>query len=423
MNEAERARSESATLDGLAAHAHEWLFEAAAHRWRAELDRGTPLFPERMSIHGDREACPHRLFVQARHVFSYCELGRLGWNGAWRPMVGRSIDFLVANGRRPDGLYIHCFDPRGGVLDARADLYDQAFMLLALAYAGRALQRADLFGVAEALDDALDSRWRLPHGGYHEGDIAICPPYRQNPNMHLLESFVALYEATGSPRWRRKAEHIARLCARSFLHRETGALLEYFDAALSPLEGEEGEVVEPGHCFEWAWLFERLALWGLPEATRISDGLTRFGRRHGLDAGRGVIINEVRIDGSIRDPSARLWPQTERLKAALVRYRRTGEPEERAEAAEAFAALTRYFETPARGAWRDKLTTDGNWIEEPAPGSSMYHITLALAELIDTAGARGDGAQRPSAICSAIARDAVRPGDSTPNRLTSPGTP
>ncbi len=384
MNGAEGPRPEPAALHGLAGHAREWLFESAAHRWSVAPERAPPLFPERMSIHGDREACPHRLFVQARHVFSYCELGRLGWNGAWRPMVGASIDFLVANGRRADGLYIHRFESDGGVMDARADLYDQAFMLLALAHAGCALGRAELFGVAEALGDNLDRRWRLPNGAYHEGDIAVCPPHRQNPHMHLLESFIALYEATGSPRWRRSAERIARLCARSFLHLGTGALLEYFDAALRPLEGEEGDVVEPGHCFEWAWLFERLAQWGWPDAVRISDGLTRFGRRHGLDAGRGVVVNEVRVDGSIRDASARLWPQTERLKAALMRYRRTREPEERAEAVAAYATALRFLATPAPGAWRDKLKANGDWVEEPAPGSSLYHITCAFGELLDT---------------------------------------
>jgi mannose-6-phosphate isomerase len=403
MKGAATARLETvATLSDLAAHARDWLFEAAAHRWSVELGREAPLFPERMSVDGHREACPHRLFVQARHVFSYCELGRLGWGGAWRPMVKASIDFLVAHGRRADGLYIHRFDAHGGVLDGRADLYDQAFMLLALAHAGRALGRADLFAVAEALDDALDAQWRPPHGGYHEGEIAVCPPYRQNPHMHLLEGFMALYEATGKARWRRDAEHIAHLCAQSFLHPETGALLEYFDAALDPLDGEDGEVVEPGHCFEWAWLFERLAQWGLPEAAPVSDGLTRFGRRHGLDAGRGVAINEVRIDGSIRNPSARLWPQTERLKAALARWRRTGDADERAEAAAAYEGLLRFLDTPARGAWRDKLQVDGDWIDEPAPGSSMYHITGALAELIDTCS--GAAGRRPESIAAPAIR-------------------
>ena len=300
-------------------------------------------------------------------------------------MVHANVDFLVARGRRADGFYVHRFDHKGSVFDARADLYDQAFMLLAFAYAGRALQRPDLFETAEDLGDALERNWRLPHGGYHEGEIALCPPYRQNPHMHLLECFMALHGASGAARWRWHAEHIARLCVGSFIHADSGALLEYFDLNLKPVAGEEGQVVEPGHCFEWTWLFERLAQWDMPEATLISDGMTRFARRHGLDRERGVAINEVLTTGAIRNPAARLWPQTERLKAALARFRRTGDEEERSEATEAYAGLAKYFDTPARGAWRDKLKADGAWIEEPAPGSSMYHITGALAELIDTA--------------------------------------
>ncbi len=48
-------------------------------------------------------------------------------------------------------------------------------------------------------------------------------------------------------------------------------------------------------------------------------------------------------------------------------------------------ASSSIWRRPARGAWRDKFLADGSWIEEPAPGSSMYYITCALAELIDTA--------------------------------------
>jgi mannose/cellobiose epimerase-like protein (N-acyl-D-glucosamine 2-epimerase family) len=384
-----------ASLEDMAAHAQNWLFNAAAHRWRAELGDRTPLFPERLSMQGERDVCPHRLFVQARHIFSYCELGRLGWSGPWREMVRANIDFLLERGRRADGFYVHRFDHKGEVLDGRADLYDQAFMLLALAYAGRALSRPDLFVAAESLGDALHKSWRHAHGGYFEGEIAVCPPYRQNPHMHLLESFIALYEASGAQRWRDDAEHIAGLCSRSFLHSESGALLEYFDGELSPVEGEDGRIVEPGHCFEWAWLFERLAQWGVPRALPISDGMVRFARRHGVDHTRGVAINEVMTDGSMRNPAARLWPQTERLKAALIRQRRTHAAEERAEAAAAYAGLIKFLQPAVAGAWRDKLKADGSWIEEPAPGSSMYHITCAVAELIETAPPMAGRAPKP----------------------------
>ena len=379
--------AESTSLRRLAAEAREWLFEAAAPRWRATLGSEPPLFPERQSICAEREACPHRLFVQARHIFSYCELGRHGWEGPWREMVGANVDFLLARGRRADGFYIHKFEPDGAVHDPRADLYDQAFMLLAFAHAGRALRRPDLFACAEALGDALERTWRLPHGGYYEGEIAACPPYRQNPHMHLLESFIALHVASGASRWREAAEQIAKLCSSRFLDKEAGALLEYFDADLRPLDGDEGRIVEPGHCFEWAWLFEILAEWGAPGAVAASDRLTAFGRRHGLDAGRGVAVNEVRTDGSVRNAHARLWPQTERLKLALARHRRTGDPAESDEAAAAYAGLRKYFDTPSRGVWRDKLGPDNAWLDEPSPGSSLYHITCAFSELIDTAEA------------------------------------
>ena len=169
-------------------------------------------------------------------------------------------------------------------------------------------------------------------------------------------------------------------------------MLEYFDEEFRPVEGEDGRILEPGHCFEWAWLFERLAEWDAPGATAIADRMARFGRRHGLDPVRGVAINEVLTDGSVRNAGARLWPQAERLKAALARLRRTGDEEEKVEAAAAYAGLVKYFETPRRGAWRDKLNADGSWVEEPAPGSSLYHITGALAELIDM----GEGRQARS---------------------------
>ncbi len=253
----------------------------------------------------------------------------------------------------------------------------------------RRSDRPDLIEAAVALDDALDAHWRLPHGGYHEGEIATCPPYRQNPHMHLLESFLALEAASGDPRWRRKAEAMVKLGSDCFIDRDSGALTEYFDVSLKPLSGAQGRIVEPGHCFEWAWLYEMAAPWMGADAIRHSDRLVAFARRYGIDRERGVAINEVTTDGAVHNAHARCWPQTERLKAALARYRRTRDISERDEAVAAFRGLSKYLDAPQRGAWRDKLKPDGSWVEEPAPGSSLYHITCALMELWTTAEAAG----------------------------------
>jgi mannose/cellobiose epimerase-like protein (N-acyl-D-glucosamine 2-epimerase family) len=150
---------------------------------------------------------------------------------------------------------------------------------------------------------------------------------------------------------------------------------------LSPAPGIEGRIAEPGHCFEWAWLFERLAAQGYPGAEQASDDLVGFARAHGLCTRRGVAMNEVLTDGAVHDANARLWPQTERLKAAVARLHRLGDPAEAQEAAAAAAGLRQYFDVAVPGLWRDKLRADGSWLEELAPGSSLYHISCAYLEL------------------------------------------
>jgi mannose-6-phosphate isomerase len=199
--------------------------------------------------------------------------------------------------------------------------------------------------------------------------------------MHLLEAFLALAEASGRARFREAALTIAELAKQKFIDSGSGALLEYFTDELEPAAGIEGTIAEPGHCFEWAWLFERLSLTGWDAGASISDQLTKFARANGIDSVRNVAINEILVDGSVHDGKARLWPQTERLKAALSRYRRLGSDLEAAEAASAADGLAQYLIEVGPGLWRDKLREDGTWVDELAPGSSLYHISCAYSEL------------------------------------------
>lgn len=369
------------TIATVAARARAWLIETAAPLWASRGRTHSGLFAERIRLSGEPDSSYFRSFVQARQIFSFVEAGALGWTGPWRALVGETMDTLLGHARRSDGLFVHKLDVHASQLDCRADLYDQAFILLALAKAGHALDRPALFDEAEALIDCLDALWRHPGGGYREGEIVDPSVRRQNPHMHLFEGFSALYEASGRQRFLDAAIEIATLCERHFIDRETGALREYFADDWAPAEGPEGRIIEPGHCFEWAWLFERLAERGWTNGISLSDGLTSFARQYGLDSGRGVAINEVLIDGSIHNESARLWPQTERLKAAVARHARTGKGSEEAEIVAAAVGLEHYLDVPISGLWRDKLTRTGSWVDEPAPGSSLYHISCAYSEL------------------------------------------
>jgi mannose-6-phosphate isomerase len=90
------------------------------------------------------------------------------------------------------------------------------------------------------------------------------------------------------------------------------------------------------------------------------------------------------LDFEVTQPSARLWAQAERIKAAIL-LAETADGAERMRyrdaAIAAAGALWRYLETPTAGLWRDRMTIDGNFIEEPAPASSFYHIICAISVL------------------------------------------
>lgn len=373
-----------ADLAPLAAEAKAWLFDKAGPLWATAGLTDNGLFAELLDADGRPAPSPLRLRVQARQVYSLCELGRLGWDGPWREASTRGLDALFRHGRRADGFYVHKLNLDGAVADPRADLYDHAFVLFALANAARALERPELLAEGEALMDRLET-WAHPAGGFREGEVDPQPPRRQNPHMHMLECSIAHWTAGGAPRWRRQAETLAALCKAKFIEPRTGGITEYFQEDWSRLPGGEGARVEPGHCLEWAWLHETLTELGVDGAA-ASDGLAAFARAHGIDPDRNVAFNETDLQGAPRDTAARLWPQTERMKAALARWRRTKNADEAAEAATAYAGLKQYLDAPGPGLWRDKMKADGSFVEEPSPASSFYHIVCGLSELIRTAG-------------------------------------
>lgn len=371
----------SPLLQDNAQQAKRWLLENAAPLWASRGRTKSGLFAERISLQGQADTAYFRLLVQARHIFAFSAIGQMGWGGPWRERIEETMKVILKEAQRNDGLFVHKLDVHARPIDRRADLYDQAFVLLAMGKAGKALNQPWLFDEAENLLNCLDATWSHPLGGYYEGEIAHGSVRRQNPHMHLLEAYLLLHKASGRHHFLAKAEEIARLCRDYFIDSTSGALLESFGQDWTPLDGVDGQISEPGHCFEWAWLFEWLYSLGWSEGADLSDRLCAFARRNGIDTVRGVAIGSVLIGGAIYDGNARLWPQAERIKAAIARFRRLGEAQETQEAIQADAGLKRYLDIEIGGLWRDKLTEHNRWIDEPAPGSSLYHISCAYEEL------------------------------------------
>jgi len=95
-------------------------------------------------------------------------------------------------------------------------------------------------------------------------------------------------------------------------------------------------------------------------------------------------------DGASTQRSRRFWPQAEAIKAHAVRFEATGDPALSARLDRQADALYRaHVDGMPDGAWREHLGPEGALIVRELPASSLYHITLAVAELARVRRSRG----------------------------------
>jgi mannose/cellobiose epimerase-like protein (N-acyl-D-glucosamine 2-epimerase family) len=86
------------------------------------------------------------------------------------------------------------------------------------------------------------------------------------------------------------------------------------------------------------------------------------------------------------DRGARLWAQTERLRACARAAALTDDGSLLDATLQAVGALDAFLDVPTRGLWRDRMGPDGAFVDEPAPASSLYHIAGAIVELVRQTG-------------------------------------
>lgn len=374
-----------AELKHSASLARAWLFDHALPLWwQRGFDRATGCFVEALDQDGATIASPLRVRVQARQTIVYAVAGQLGWEGPWRAAVEAGLKTCMERCLRADGGVRHLLAPDGAPLDDRRDLYDTAFVIFAFALAGRLLGRADAIDAAGGLVQWVEANWSDTSGGFAEGDVSPCPPRRQNPHMHLFEALLALVEASGDAAHLERASALAELFQTKLFDPKHGALTEYFDANWRPMPDRSGCLVEPGHLFEWSWLLHRWQGLGGRGFETEAERLRAFGEGFGVDEA-GFVRDEILINGPPDRTSSRLWTNTERLKANLARFERTGDTEAARDAHQAFAAIMKYCDLPLTGLWRDVHAPGRGFARGPAPASSFYHIILAFSELMRVA--------------------------------------
>lgn len=371
-----------------------WLVEAAGPFWGTVGVNSDGLFEELVAPDGRPIAAPRRARVQPRQLYALSVAMRMG--APIEPQVlSRGLETFLQRYLRPDGLVRTLIDSDGGVLDDRAVLYDQAFALYALAHL-RPLLGEGIEAKAVALREAVFTAFR--HGDSGFWSVEPGPGERlSNPHMHLLEACLAWIEAGGDEVWGCTAEAIVRLALDRFIDPVCGGLREFFDGDWAPQRGEAGKIVEPGHQFEWAWLLLRWTRIAphhplMVPARVAAMRLLHIGEKQGVDPQRNVAMNALLDDFSIHDGDARLWPQTERIKAWALACAQLG-GHWWGMVADAIEGLGPYLAVSMPGLWFDRMTRDGELIEASTPASSFYHIVCAIEALEHALGAAPDAGE------------------------------
>ena len=371
------------TSQELATSLRNWFDHSALPVWWAlGADHVYGGFHDALSANASPLMQPKRTRVQARQAYVFATAGLRGWAGPWQAAADHAMSFILSHLERPDGLFRTKVAVDGTIVDDSAWIYDQAFVLLALAACAKAMPgRRDLVLKAANVKSALQTR-RWPGGGFRE---AGPDAFQSNCHMHLLEAALAMAEVAHGDNWRELADEIVELALARFIDPQSGRLVEFFDEHWNALRDGGTAIVDPGHQFEWAWLLNQ---WNAgrsdPRIAPVIAQLLASGRAGISD--QGVLVNQIGDEGQLIDGRARLWPQTERLRAAYLT------PSNEIERRACYKALLKYLATPIPGLWIDQLDERGQAMAGPAPASSLYHILgAAYASNGDQATFAGDG--------------------------------
>ena len=366
-----------------------WFVEQALPVWdRYGIDREHGGFFERLHTDFVPSSEPRRARVVARQIYWFAAGEALGWNGPVENLIDHGLQFLRGHLVTSDGhVYASC-NASGDLIDTRKHLYDAAFVLIALA---KLAQRKRGQGASEIEKIACLITLQLnPHrlGGY----IDEFSPGLQyaNPHMHLFEAFLAWTTVSDINHdfWCQRASSLGNLALENLILSKSGLIPEHFDKTWLPLRQRGTYRIEPGHQFEWSWLLIRWAALisdsaAAAAATAAALRMSNLAEIYGVDLNRNVVIESITEKLQPSEYVARLWQQTERLKAWHIQALLDPASEASVYRNMALKSLLSFLSGPVPGLWFDEMTPSGTFASKPVKASSGYHIACAIEVLFD----------------------------------------
>jgi mannose-6-phosphate isomerase len=384
----------------------QWMTKKALPLWSTTgINPGNASVYERLNASGEPDLSANlRTRVQARQIFVFASAQSMGWMDNALPRVAGIDGFLnkyAKQGKNEAG-FAQLLSHDGVIIDGKKDAYDFAFYILACAYRYKVFHDLNALDQANKLVNHIEMEFKDASGGWLEGSYNSIYR-RQNPHMHLFEAFLTCYEFTRDGKWLAKAGQIYTLFESVFFDHKTHVIREYFNKDWTLAAGHHGDIVEPGHMYEWIWLLRWYQKLSEVPVDLYCDALYRKALEIGCDKTTFLVFDGVTSDGTVINGSKRLWPITELIKASLAQA--IAHPEQATEyennAAKAINTLFSFYLDsnvtgsflPAKfchdneaaekvvdnysGRYIDQLGADNSVVAAHSPASTLYHIAMA----------------------------------------------
>jgi mannose/cellobiose epimerase-like protein (N-acyl-D-glucosamine 2-epimerase family) len=225
----------------------------------------------------------------------------------------------------------------------------------------------------------VDVRMRHPFAGYVTAADKDWEPLStdldQNPHMHLLEALQVLNDAGSDLSTVAYEEKVAKLMADIFYDRQQGLLREHFDTHGKP-HATKGNVVEPGHQFEWYWLIRGGAQKAYGQSYASMAGhLFDWGVKHGIDASRGGVYDVCDTQGKVTQSTKRIWPTAEFLRAAACRWNKEKDQTALSLMNDQLKVFLKSYLNPS--GWNESLNEDLAPNRADMPATTSYHLSTS----------------------------------------------
>ena len=337
----------------------------------------------------------------ARLIYNFCQ-GKLLEGPEWCGEAARSgVDFLLKHfWDEGQGGYYWQVDRKGQPRDDDKATYGHAFAILALSEYTRAFGDARALDMAKRTFDVLEKHAYDPVGGGYRSrfsrDWSDPEEMRsQNPQMHLVEALLALYEVSHDETYLDRAAELCHLMNDKLFDHEHGCLPEFFQDDWSDAPDRREGPVQPGHQMEWAWLLLRVYAYR-PDAVFLERAgqMVSFAWKHGWDQKFGGYYTDLHRSGEVKNSRKSFWQQCEGVMAPLWLWGHTREEEHWGAFELSAEYCFEHFVDWEFGGWfgglsRDNTARDGH---KGGAWKADYHMVQMCAEVYRFLNLLGAGA-------------------------------